>query len=230
MKFPALLLKEFRECLPWLLLAGIIFLTIGGFALRAEVYSKPYHWNIADFSPGKVVNTWPLTQSSHLALTGIWLFFASIGLGLMLGIRQFWVANFTKTWGFLLHRSAGRGTILSSKLAAALIGFLISLGVVWICLYKYACIPELVMMPPGLRVFIEGWIFISIGYVIYLGTALSGLSRAKWYTTKMFGLGYAILAVITAFQWSIVMAFVMIAIGVVILLTQIFSSFFNREF
>jgi hypothetical protein len=112
-----------------------------------------------------------------------------------------------------------------------MIAFVISLGPVWIGLYWYACRPEVFPIPQTPRVFIEGWIFIMLGLVAYLGTTLSGLSTAKWYTTKIFGLAFATIVIVTTFsQWSLVWAFAVIAISVVILLSLIFDTFLRREF
>lgn len=232
MRFSALLRKELRECLPWMLLAAIVLLVFGGFFLRALAYDqRHYYRHYPSFSPGTLVERIQFTQHTPLLLTGPWLFFLSIGLGLVLGVRQFWIPNFTRTWPFLLHRSAGRKTILAGKLTAASIALALSLGPVWIALYRYACQPEVFTVPQNFRVFIEGWIFIMLGFVAYLGTTLSGLSTANWYTTKIFGLAFATVVIFTTFsQWSLVCAFAVIAISVVILLSLIFDTFLRREF
>jgi len=231
MRFLALMRKEFRESLPWLILAAIVFFAIGGFCLRSQAYQIDRNRYYSRLSPGSMVEPYRLTRSSPLAATGIWLLLTSIGLGLSLGIRHFWMPYFTGTWPFLLHRSANRKTILAAKLTAATIAFIVSLGTLWVVLYWYANRPELFTMPQTARVFIEGWIFIALGLVAYLGTVLSGLSTAKWYTTKIFGLAFATVIIIATFaQWRLALAFVVIAIGVFILLSQIIDLFLNREF
>jgi hypothetical protein len=231
MRFPALLRKEFRESLPWLILAAIVLFAFGGFCLRAKAYQVDRNQYYTNLSPGSTVETYWLTRSSKLAATGMWLLLTSIGLGLTLGVRHFWMPYFTGTWPFLIHRSTSRKTILGAKLAGALIAFIISIGLVWICLYWYACRPELFIMPQTARVFIEGWIFIALGLVVYLGTALTGLSTARWYTTKIFGLAFATVIIIVTFtQWRFAWAFVVITIGVFILLSQIIDMFLNKEF
>ena len=230
MRFSALLRKELRECLPWMLLAAIAFLALGGFFLRAEAYYGGYRY-YSRLSPGTAVDYYRFTYYSILEVTGSLLLLSSIGLGLVLGIRHFWIPNFTRTWPFLLHRSVSRKTILAAKLTAGMIAFVISLGPVWVGLYWYANRPEVFAIPQTPRVFIEGWIFITLGLVAYLGTALSSLSTAKWYTTKIFGLVLATVIIFTTFsQWSLVWAFAVIAISVVILLVQIFDTFLRREF
>ncbi len=231
MRFSALLRKELRECLPWMLLAAIVFLAFGGFFLRAFAYDQRHYRYYPNFSAGTLVEPGQLTQHTPLLLTGSCLFCLSIGLGLVLGIRQFWIPNFTRTWPFLLHRSVRRKTILAAKLIAASIAFVISIGPVWIGLYWYACRPEVFAIPPTFRVFIKGWIFIMLGLVAYLGTALSGLSTANWYTTKIFGLAFVTVIIVTTLsQWTLVGIFTMIAVSVAILLSQIFDTFLRREF
>jgi len=230
MRFSALLRKELRECLPWMLLAAIAFLAVGGFFLRAEAYYGGYRY-YSRLSPGTAVDYYRLTYYPILNITGSWLFFSSIGLGLVLGVRHFWIPHFTRTWPFLLHRSISRKSILAAKLSAGTIAFVISLGPVWIGLYWYANRPEVFAIPQTVRVFIEGWIFITLGLVAYLGTALSGLSTANWYTTKIFGLVFATFIIVTTLsQWTLVGIFAVIAVSVAILLVQIFDTFLRREY
>jgi len=230
MRFSALLRKELRECLPWMLLAAIAFLSLGGFFLRTETYYEDSR-HYSPLSPGTAVDHYRLTYYPILNVTGPWLFCFSIGLGLVLGVRQFWIPHFTRTWPFLLHRSVSRKTILAAKLIAASIAFVISLGTVWVALYWYANRPDVFPIPQTPRVFIEGWIFIMLGFVTYLGTALSSLIPAKWYTTKIFGLAFATVIIVTTLsQWTLVGIFTVIAISVAILLSLIFDSFLRREF
>ncbi len=230
MRFSTLLRKDLRECLPWMLLAVIAFLALGGFFLRAKAhYEVDSHYS--PLSPGTVVEHYRLTYYPILDATGPCLFFSSIGLGLVLGVRHFWIPHFTRTWPFLIHRSVSRKSILAAKLTAGMIAFFISLGPGWVVLYWYANRPEVFAIPQTPRVFIEGWIFIMLGIVAYLGTALSALSTANWYTTKIFGLVLATVIIVTTLsQWTLVGIFTVIAISVTILLVQIFDTFLRREF
>ena len=231
MRFSALLRKELRECLPWMLLAAIAFLAIGGFFLHVDAYDKSLYWRYSRMSPGTIISHYSMTFYPIPNVTGPWLLLSSIVLGLALGVRHFWIPHFTRTWPFLLHRSVSRKTILAAKLTATSIAFVISIVPVWVGLYWYATRPEVFPIPQTPRVFIEGWILIMLGLVTYLGTTLSGLSTAKWYTTKIFGLAFATVIIFTTFsQWSLVWAFAVIAISVVILLSRIFDTFLRREF
>jgi hypothetical protein len=121
--------------------------------------------------------------------------------------------------------------ILGAKLTAATVAFVVSLGAVWVGLYWYACRPELYEVPPPGRIFIEGWLFIMLGLVAYLGAALVNLIKARWYTTKIFGLAFATVVIfMIILQWRLSWAFAIVIIGVVVLLSQIINTFLNREF
>jgi hypothetical protein len=229
MRFFALMRKEFRECLPWVLLAAVFVLVFGFLAMVDERTGIENRYRV--FPPGSSIAPYELIGTSLLDTVGMLMFFASTGLGLALGIRQFWMAHFTRTWGFTLHRSVSRATILWAKLATAAVSVTFSLGLVWLYFYWYARRSEYFPVPPTTRVFIEGWIFILWGFVVYLGTVLSGLSRARWYTTKMLGLAFSVLIFVTILaQWKLTLAFSAVIVGIVILLSQIIDTFLSREF
>jgi hypothetical protein len=233
MRFLALLRKELRESLPWLLLAGVVVLAVGLVVLRAESsYGSDNRWQYYDgMTPGEPVNPFRLFRPGRLELPGLWLAFTAPALGLILGVRHFWMPLFTRTWSFLLHRSATRATILGAKLAAALIALTASLGLVWTGLYWYACRPDIFPVPEAARTLVCGWIYIALGFVIYLGTALSALSTARWYTTRIFGLAFAGLAVLVILQqWHLVWVITLMILASAILLIQTVATFNDREF
>ena len=232
MKFSALLRKELRECLPWLLLAMIIFIAINSIILRLQIIDESFiNHRLSRFLPGNAAGYYELTYYPKIQETGIWLIILSIGLGLALGVRQFWLPNFTRTWPFLLHRSVNRETILAAKLIAAILTLVISLGLTWVAIYWYISRQEAFKVPLPFRVFIEGCIFIIMGFVSYLGTALSGLSRAKWYTTKIFGVAFVVTFLIVIFaQLTLTGVVLIITFSMIILLSQIIHTFVGREF
>ncbi len=242
MRFFALLRKELRECLPWMLLAAVFFVVFGGLTLWGQTLQSSWAYRYPVFSPGTDVATYQITRDPDVTIytftkwpvvsgTGMLLFLTSIGLGLILGIRQFWMPGFTKIWGFELHRSVTRTRILWAKFAAAAISLFVSAGLVWMGFYWFASQPRLFPVPPPSRVLTEGWIFVMIGLVIYFGTALSGLSLARWYTTKMVGLAFAFLILVTALsQWKLSFAFVSVIIGIAVLVVQIIDTFLSREY
>ena len=123
-----------------------------------------------------------------------------------------------------------RNTILAAKLTTVLIAFIIAIVPIWVGIYWYITRPGLFTVPPPLRVFIEGWIFIILGFVTYLGTALSGLSTAKWYTTKIFGILFVFVIFRTLHMWTLGGLLAALIVSTVILLSQIFQTFVRREF
>lgn len=230
MKFLMLLRKELRESLPWLLLAAIGVFVVGVFLLRAEAHFDRAQWNYSRLKPGSAVESYYLMTYSVLTSPSILLLCVSLGLGLVLAAVQFWVPGFTKTWPFLLHRSADRTTIVGAKLTAAVAGFALSLGVAWIILYAYGSRPGVFTIPVAARIFYNGWVYILLGLLAYLGTALTGLSRARWYTTKIFGLVFVALTVPLAASCTLFWSCVITTVGIVILLAQVFNTFLKREY
>ncbi len=231
MKFIALLRKELREGLPWIVLAGVVFLFFGGLILQEQVrrfIENPRMWH---YQAGSELRIHSFVRHPMVGSIGAMLLLCSIGLGIVLGGRQFWVPRFTRTWAFTLHRSVSRRTVLAAKASAAVLGFVLSLGLLWTLLFIYASRPGVLPYPPAMRSFAEGWIFILLGLLVYLATALAGLSQARWYTTKMCGLGLAILISILAMtQASLVAVIGIILAGATILGVQVLHLIESREF
>ncbi len=231
MRFTALLKKELRECLPWLSTAAIIFLLFGTVIFQERTQNKNYYsrWQP---NPGSEIAAYEF-RSSRLdpqVPVGPLLFVTSIGLGLSLAGRQFWMPGFSRTWSFTIHRSVGRMTVVTAKICAACICFVISPGLVWMLFCWYASRPGISPIPPRGRIFIEGWVFIAIGLIVYAGAALSGLSSAKWYTTKMFGIGFSLISLVfVIIQRSLPECFIVMIIGFSILLPQIINTFLKKE-
>lgn len=242
MRFFALLRKELRECLPPMLLAAMFLIVFGGVALWEQTQTDTIALRYPSLSPGSEVQRFQIQSDPDITIyslvklypvsnAGPFLLIASIGLGLALGIRQFWMEQVTRTWSFLIHRSVSRGAVLWSKIAAAAIVFIISMGVIWSILYWYSQRPGLFAVPSTEKIFAEGWIFVISGFMVYLGMALAGLSRARWYATRLFGLLFAALMVVAILcQWSLPWAFIFILFGMAILLSQIIETFLSREF
>jgi hypothetical protein len=240
MKFIALLYKELRECLPLVLAASVLLIGCGfiGIWMNVSPRALEYHYHI--FTSGSDIETyqpsvnpditWYLFYVPFISGAGVLLFVFTVGLALALGVRQYWIEFFTRTWGFLLHRSIKRITVLYAKLIAGLISFL-PMAIIWTIFYIYGFNKKYFPIPPPARTFIEGLIFITFGYVVYLAAALAGLSTTRWYTTKMISLAFAIWMLITLMmQWQLGWAWLAIIVSVIILLTQIVDVFLNREF
>jgi len=232
MRFTALLRKELRESLPWILLACILLLAVGFLIIRLQAISGIETWRYNSIKPGEVVDSYLLFTPSAINDSGTWLICIAPCLGIILAIRHFAIPFFTKTWPFLLHRSAHKITILSAKIAAAAIAIVACLGFAWGLLYWYASQPGLFIIPPPLRLLTDGLLYTVLGLMIYLGAALSALSPNRWYTTKVFGLVLPTIIILmgiigsTSRSW----AWIFIIITTAILLSQIVHTFLTREF
>ena len=210
MRFIALLRKELREILPWLLLAALLMLLIGGGLLRESVRHK---------------RQFPLSDFGPLLLS------LATGLGLVVAGRQFGVPGFLKTWAFTIHRSASWATILLAKLAAASIALVLAIAVLWTVMFFYAVKHELLVRSPGMRILAEGWIYISLGLIAYLAAALVGISTARWYTTRVFPLALALgIGFVALVQTGLAYPLLVIAAGAVLLGSQVVHAFLHREY
>jgi len=236
MRFIALLRKELREAMPWMVLAGIVFLFFGSVIIQAnaERYYRPYEsWNVGTNSDDSIAISYShfISRSRPLRDIGPLLFLTSIGLGLVLGGRQFWMPNFIKMWPFTIHRSIKRRGILWSKFAATVITFVVSLGSIWTLFFLYASKSGIFYYPPRGRIYVEGWVLILTGLVMYFGTALAGLDRARWYTTKMAGIGFAVFILFPALgNTTLAGCFATISIGLLMLVLQIVNTFSDKQF
>jgi len=236
MRFIALLRKELREAVPWMILAGIVFLFFGSVIIQdnAERHYRPYElWNTgtnSDDSIGISSHNF-ISRSRYFREIGPLLFFISIGLGLVLGGRQFWMPGFLKMWPFTIHRSIKRCSILWSKFTATLIAFTISLGGIWTLLFLYTSRPGIFSYLPRGRIYVEGWLLILTGLVIYCGTALAGLAETRWYTTRMAGIGFTMFILTLAMSHTTLTGcFATILIGLLTLVIQIISTFSDKQF
>jgi ABC-type transport system involved in multi-copper enzyme maturation permease subunit len=221
MKFRALVYKEIRECLPYVLGAAILQIAFGFTIVQMVIDSN----HINNYYTG-----WNFFNDSFIGVAGGWLLAFSAALGIALGIRQYAAEFFVRTWGFLLHRSVHRGTILASKLLAGLLSF-IPLIIIWGLFYLYAHDKRFFPIPPADWILWEGLIFVAFGYVSYLAVAMAAISQTKWYTTKKLSIAFGIWMFVTlVVQWHLLWAWITIAAAAAILLVQIIDTFLNREF
>jgi hypothetical protein len=229
MRFFALLKKELRECLPWMATAAAILLLFGSMMLwnREQRDIGDFYRVFERYSeiPGYDVVRRPISDFT------VFVFMSTVGLGLALGVRQFWVDDFMGTWGFIVHRSTRRTTIFAAKICAGLISMILAIGLVWCYLFWRANSSGYFVFPLPEKCFIVGWLIGGMGLLAYLGAGLAGLSKARWYTTKLMGLGFALWIFVTLIrQWTLWWGFGTLLIGTVVLLYLMWETFLNREF
>jgi hypothetical protein len=218
MRLLALLKGQQKEILGCGVVQILIILGFGYSSINNASHNENAYANYA-FTTSPIKDIGPL------------LIFASILCGIILGITQFWVPGLRRTWHFLLHRSASRTTILLSKITAAVTTLVVFTGGCWTLLFLHASLPKLFVLPPTFRVYIEGWLFISLGLVSYLGVALSGINPTPLYSTKLFGMALAGIVVgVTFMQFGILWVSAVIAAGIFILAIQLYSMFLKRGF
>ncbi len=226
MKFLALLKKELRESTILMVLAMAAFTFMAGsmihdFGLKG---GDDYQYYVHNGNYQRFHNT-PVNEIGDI------LMFVSVSLGLGLGALHFWVPLLTRTWSFLIHRSVSRETILRSKLLCAALAFGVCLGIPWIWAHWYLNHVKITGFPPNPRVLCEGWLFIGLGFVLYLGIALSAMTSARWYTTRFFGVISAIIVLSWMFYLASLSAgLTLLVISTIILLSQLVVTFSRREF
>jgi hypothetical protein len=229
MRFFTLLKKELRECLPWMATAAAILLLFGSMMLwdRGQRDIGNFYRVFGGYSE---VGGYELLRRPISDFT-VFVFMSTVGLGLALGVRQFWVDDFMGTWGFIVHRSTRRTTIFAAKICAGLISMILAIGLVWCYLFWRANSSGYFVFPLPEKCFIVGWLIGGMGLLAYLGAGLAGLSKARWYTTKLMGLGFAFWIFITLIQqWTLWWGFGTLLIGTVVLLYLMWETFLNREF
>jgi hypothetical protein len=229
MRFLALYKKELREALPWLILAVLFLLAIGWYIIHMKAYDQR-QWHYGSISNGKVIDSYMIFRTDIMLEPAVLMFFTSIGLGLAVGIRHFWVPDFTRTWQFLIHRSATRSLILSAKLTAA-VTVMLCLSIAWLLLAGYAHVSERVIIPPESGIVGMGIFYSYLGFIVYLGTALCALTAARWYTTRMFGLFFVfVMFIIILSQTNFAFVFCFSVFFLTVLILQIYETFLRNEF
>jgi len=227
MKFAALLKKELRICLPWLLLSSVVFVIIGAIMMKGMMLNQQHYINQV-YTDNYGYRSGPVCPIRDF---GPLLLITSLALGVILAVVQFFLPGLFKTWAFTLHRSVKPQAIIWPKFTAAGITFLVSLGLFWTLFYSYASVPGRFYLPVFFRTYLDGWIYILAGLIAYWGTALSSVSTAHMYTTRKLGLAVATGVIfLMVLQTSITGAVIAAAIGACILIIQIFHTFLSREF
>ena len=230
MRFLALLKKELREAVPWIILSLVILFAISWFIIRLVAFRHIPDYYYGMLPNGKVINQHMIFRTDVIQAPAVLMFFVSIGLGLVLSFRHFWMPGFTGTWQFLIHRSVTRPAIISAKLAAAAI-LMLCLSLAWLLVTAIASMPEGITIPPESGLIGMGIFYAYLGFIVYLGTALCAITKARWYTTKMFGLFFVFIMYIAILpQHSFAYAFLITVVFFAVLIVQIYEIFLQREF
>jgi hypothetical protein len=226
MKFLTLLKKELRDSLPWILLSLVLLLAIGWFAISTQIPGQG-SWFQAKLQSDKMIEIFQL-DIMHGATSVI--LNISLGLGLVLGIVQFWIPGFSRTWQYLIHRSVRKSTIITAKLTSVII-IMSLLSLEWVLLAGYTHISKEIIIPADAGMVYLGIFYGYFGLLVYLGTAICAITKAHWYTTKMLGLAFALFMIlIIIYLANFIQAFIAFIIVFIILALQVYQTFSQREF
>jgi hypothetical protein len=176
--FKAILWKEFRENLKWAVL-GLLLVSLGEFLFLRRL--------LGDASYGGGLN-W-----SYVVETPFWVTpLLTPIVGLMIGIAQVVLENRGDSWGFLTHRPIHRSTLFWGKAAAGVLLYLVAVGLPLLCASAWAAIPGHLPMPMDARMVLPLIADILCGLVYYFAGMLTGMREARWYASRIMGVGVGI--------------------------------------
>ncbi len=220
MSSTALLKKDLRECLPWLLPVLLILLAVGVEETTTRSWERTW-------SPYGGYGLWVRPDSRVCATAGV-LFVGTLLLAGILAVRQFLIPSVSGEWGFLLH-PAGRRTVLRSRLTTGLVS-LLSLGGVWTGVFMRTLSPGVLQAPPPIDALAVGWVSVGWGCVFYLAVSLAVLVGGAWWGRKSAPLAFALIALLAALGLGITAAGVTAVVAFALLLPQLLWEFNAREF
>ena len=177
-------------------------------------------------SSGQMNDLQPLLATSLLAEAA---FFCAI-FGAALGWLQTRNEAHRGLWEFLIHRPVTRTEIFWGKTMAGLCLYAFGAGLPLAVLVSvvrtagHVAAPfEWTMVLPSVSIFLTG-----IAY--YFAGLLTGLRQARWYASRCFGLGLAIVASFSVFSFFEFWQLIWITIAVVILATAVWGAYQSGGF
>lgn len=137
----------------------------------------------------------PLLSQSILTQAA---FFCGI-FGALLGWLQIRAEKHPDLWAFLLHRPISRTTILRSKVMSGLLLYAVAAGLPVFGFILVCSMPGKVPAPFEWRMALPLTAIFLVGVVHYFAGLLTGLRKARWYGSRGFGLGLAVMAALGVF-------------------------------
>ena len=229
MKFLTLLRKELRDSLPWIIFTIISLFMISWYMISIRSYNM-LRWPYGPMQNGAIIYEGNIFIEDIMLGPAFLMFFLSILLGLALGFMHFWMPGFRGTWQYLMHRSVSRLSIINSKVSAAAI-IMICLSLAWLLLAEFVDMSRRIVIPPESGLVRLGVFYVFLGFIVYMAIALCALTKARWYTTKLFSIFFGlIMYLIIISQPNIYRAFVISVLAFIILIVQLYQVFMQREF
>jgi hypothetical protein len=176
--FKAILWKEFRENLKWAVL-GLLLVSAGVVYIIERLISRSAY--VGDLN-------W---QDLSFSLFGMTLILPPV-VGLMIGMAQVILESRGDPWGFLTHRPIQRSTLYWGKAMAGILLYLASVGVPLTFAMAWMATPGHLPMPFDVHFVLPVIADVLCGLVYYFAGLLSGMRDARWYASRVMGIGMGI--------------------------------------
>jgi ABC-type transport system involved in multi-copper enzyme maturation permease subunit len=150
--------------------------------------------------------------------------------GTFLGWLQIQRERHRDLWAFLVHRPVDRTTIYLSKVIAGLSLYLVAAGLPLGCYILWAAAPGNVAAPFQVEMIWPFFTAFLAGVAFYFAGMLSSLRQARWYFSRTFGVGMALLVWLTGMQatWSFWPILATMLVGIIILAIAAWGSFVSH--
>ena len=187
-----LILKELREQFKVALIGLALFSVMLALAFAGHGTSLQN----AMWSQSVSESFQPLLRKEFLVQTS---FFCGL-FGTLLGWLQIWSEHHPDLWAFLVHRPIQRGKILQSKVVAGLLLYGVGAGLPLLGFVLLVSIPGQVAAPFTWPMALPLVAIFLVGMVHYLAGLLTGLRRARWFASRGFGVGLAVVGTAGLFE------------------------------
>jgi hypothetical protein len=171
-------------------------------------------------------NLQPILASEILVATTL---FCAI-FGTALGWLQTRNEAHRDLWAFLIHRPITRTRIFLGKVVAGLCLYVFGAGLPLTILVAVVRTPGHVAAPFEWAMIIPLLLIFLMGIAFYFAGLLTGLRQARWYVSRSFGLGLAIIAALGVFAFSPGWLALGIVIAVGVLATAAWGAYTSGGF
>ena len=221
----ALIRKELREQIKLAALWFVVFTVMvfwhhRAYGIMLDAYLHNYENNSVTGSSEQ-----PLISGAFLSQTDV----LCALFGLCLGFLQVRAERTRDLLAFLIHRPASRTTLFLAKVATGLGLYLLAAGIPLGWLIGWSAIPGNVAAPFEWGMAEPVLVFLLIGVAVYFAAMLMGLRQVRWFGSRPFAIGMAILIGLAGINpaWPGWLDILAMLIGIAILATAAWTAFQN---